>query len=235
MAEDGRSGRCLRLPDQAGTSPLGPSCTELSDSSEYVIRELNVYTQRRRQDHDDPHLVDAAAARRRGGRAGGRAHRAVLATRARPRRLARRDRRHPGLLQQRAGPTGTMPSGLRVVTANQPITQAIDTLRALLASSGREPTSGSRWPSSRASSSSPSPVTFAAIWHGVFSAIWQGRLIRDGGSLLWRVDIRRRGVNQATRTSLPVDSVPAGASPLGWPGGPHCPARPCRGMTAITP
>ena len=30
-------------------------------------------------------------------------------------------------------PTATMPSWLRVVTANQPITQAIDTLRALLA------------------------------------------------------------------------------------------------------
>ena len=26
-------------------------------------------------------------------------------------------------------------------------------------------------------------VTFAAIWHGVFSAIWQGRPIRDGGSV----------------------------------------------------
>jgi ABC-type multidrug transport system permease subunit len=29
-------------------------------------------------------------------------------------------------------PAGTMPSWLRVVTANQPITQAVDTLRALL-------------------------------------------------------------------------------------------------------
>ncbi len=37
----------------------------------------------------------------------------------------------------------------------------------------------------------PTCVTFAAIWHGVFSAIWQGRLMRDGGSLLWRVNIRR--------------------------------------------
>ena len=26
-------------------------------------------------------------------------------------------------------------------------------------------------------------MTFAAIWRGVFSAIWQGRLMRDGGSL----------------------------------------------------
>ena len=29
-------------------------------------------------------------------------------------------------------PAGTMPSWLRVVTANQPVTQAVDTLRALL-------------------------------------------------------------------------------------------------------
>jgi ABC-type uncharacterized transport system permease subunit len=37
----------------------------------------------------------------------------------------------------RLSPTATMPSWLRAVTANQPVTQAIDTLRALLA--GRPP------------------------------------------------------------------------------------------------
>jgi ABC-2 type transport system permease protein len=39
----------------------------------------------------------------------------------------------PVFFSSALAPTGTMPSWLRVVTANQPITQAIDTLRALLA------------------------------------------------------------------------------------------------------
>ena len=39
----------------------------------------------------------------------------------------------PVFLSSAVVPTGTMPPWLRVVTANQPITQAIDTLRALLA------------------------------------------------------------------------------------------------------
>ncbi len=39
----------------------------------------------------------------------------------------------PVLLSSALVPTATMPSWLRVVTANQPVTQAIDTLRALLA------------------------------------------------------------------------------------------------------
>jgi ABC-2 type transport system permease protein len=39
----------------------------------------------------------------------------------------------PVFLSSALVPTGTMPSWLRVVTANQPVTQAIDALRALLA------------------------------------------------------------------------------------------------------
>jgi ABC-2 type transport system permease protein len=39
----------------------------------------------------------------------------------------------PVFFSSALAPTGTMPSWLRVVTANQPLTQAIDTLRALLA------------------------------------------------------------------------------------------------------
>src|SRR6202042_1698421 len=39
----------------------------------------------------------------------------------------------PAFLSSALVPTATMPSWLRVVTANQPITQAIDTLRAVLA------------------------------------------------------------------------------------------------------
>jgi ABC-type multidrug transport system permease subunit len=39
-------------------------------------------------------------------------------------------------------PTGAMPSWLRVGTANQPVTQAVDTLRALLLS---QPPGSHRW------------------------------------------------------------------------------------------
>jgi ABC-2 type transport system permease protein len=38
----------------------------------------------------------------------------------------------PVFLSSALVPTATMPSWLRIVTANQPVTQAIDTLRALL-------------------------------------------------------------------------------------------------------
>lgn len=48
----------------------------------------------------------------------------------------------PVFLSSALVPTATMPSWLRVVTANQPITQAIDTLRALLAG---QPPAGHLW------------------------------------------------------------------------------------------
>jgi ABC-2 type transport system permease protein len=48
----------------------------------------------------------------------------------------------PVFLSSALVPTSTMPSWLRVVTANQPITQAIDTLRAVLA---RQPAGSHLW------------------------------------------------------------------------------------------